>query len=165
MAADKGPAAPPPAAPGQTVRQGAASGPLNVICAGCRIDGNLKFAGSLRLGGEVLGDVSCDGTLTLEPAARIRGRVRASEIIVMGAIVGEIVASRRIEVGAGGIIEGSIFAPSMRVEGNARVDGDLLIAPERSTGHTERAKILAVLKPAPPPAPRLPAPTTATQTG
>ncbi|MBY9065581.1 polymer-forming cytoskeletal protein [Hyphomonas sp. WL0036] len=126
------------------------SGQLNVISAGCRVVGNLTFSGSLRLGGEVEGDVICDGLLTVDAGAQINGRVRAGEITVMGKIIGEIVAVRRIEVGRGAHVEGSVFSPSMLVEGNARVDGDLLIAPERSQAHIDRAKTLVLLKPAAP---------------
>lgn len=128
-------------------------GQTNVISAGCRITGNLTISGSLRLGGEVDGDVHCDGALIVEAGARIRGRVSASEVTVLGTLTGEVVAAKRIEVGTGASVEGSIFAPSMRVEGNACVDGDLLIAPERSPAHTERAKDLTVLKRAPEEAP------------
>ena len=151
MAADKGKTAPPPApAP---AKPAAPAGPNNVIAAGCRVTGNLILAGSLRLGGEVLGDVRCEGTLVVEATGKIRGRISAAEIQVAGALTGEIAATRRIEVSAGGRVEGSIFAPSMRVEGNAVIEGDLLIAPERSPAHIERAKVLSVLTgPATPPA-------------
>lgn len=142
MAADKGKIAPPPApAPAKA----SAAGPSNVIAAGCRVTGDLILAGSLRLGGEVLGDVHCEGALLVEATGKIRGRISAAEITVAGALAGEIAAARRIEVSAGGRVEGSIFAPSMRVEGNAVIEGDLLIAPERSPAHIERAKVLSPL--------------------
>ena len=147
MAADKArepaPAAPAPAkAPPPSTQ-------TNVIAAGCRVIGNLTISGSLRLGGEVLGDVRCDGALIVETGARIKGRISAGEMLIMGTVTGEIVAARKIEVATGARVEGSIFAPSMRVEGNACVDGDLLISPERSPAHAERAKTVSVLKPAP----------------
>jgi len=145
MAADKARNTPPPA----PAKPGPVGGPGNVIAAGCRVIGNLTLTGSLRLGGEVLGDVQCEGALTVDAGASIQGRVSASDITVLGKIVGEIIAVRRIDVGKGAHIEGSIFAPSMRVEGNACVDGDLLISPERSPEHAERAKNLSILKPAP----------------
>lgn len=142
MAAEKVTGTAPPAASKQTLQ----SGPNNVIAAGCRVKGDLILSGSLRLGGEVLGDVSCDGTLIVEAGGQIKGRVHAADIVIKGRIIGEIAARRRIEVGTGGHAEGSIFAPSMSVEGNAHVDGDLLIAPERTQGHLDRAKSIAVLK-------------------
>lgn len=151
MAADKSRTPPPQAAPPAPSKSAPQNGTLNVIAAGCRILGDMTISGSLRLGGEVLGDVTCEGALTVEAGASIRGRVSAAEITVLGTLIGEIVASRRIEVSKGARIEGSIFAPSMKVEGNACVDGDLLIAPERSAAHAERAKTLALLKPANPP--------------
>lgn len=128
---------PPPARPGTPAAQG------NVISAGCHVTGNVTLSGSLRLAGEITGDVHCEGALVVEAGGRIRGQVRAAEITVLGTLIGEIVAGRHIDVGRGARIEGSIFAPSMRVEGNAVLDGDLLISPERSTAHEERAKHLA----------------------
>ena len=139
---DPASAAVPPAKPSSP------GGHNNVIAAGCRVIGDLKISGSLRLGGEVLGDVHCDGALVVEAGARIKGRVSAGEMLVMGTLIGEIVATRKIDVTTGARVEGSIFSPFMKVEGNACVDGDLLIAPERSPAHVERAKDLAILKPA-----------------
>ncbi|ABI76590.1 putative lipoprotein [Hyphomonas neptunium ATCC 15444] len=126
----------------------APSSQANVIAAGCRVIGNLTISGSLRLGGEVVGDVHCDGALIVETGASIKGRTRAGDILVMGSLIGEIVAVRKIDVMTGARVEGSIFAPSMKVEGNACVDGDLLISPERSPAHAERAKTLSILAPA-----------------
>lgn len=146
MAADKSRPSPPQAA--SSSKPSPQSGGSNVIAAGCRVVGDLTISGALRLGGEILGDVTCEGALTVEAGASIQGRVNASEITVMGTLIGEIVATQRIDVAKGARIEGSIFAPSIRVEGNACVDGDLLISPERSPAHAERAKNLAILKPA-----------------
>lgn len=149
MAEDKGRAAPPPS----PAKPSAQAGPNNVIAAGCRVIGNMTLAGSLRLGGEVMGDVHCEGALVVEATGKIKGRISAREIMLAGALIGEVAAARRIEVSAGARIEGSIFAPSMRVEGNAVIDGDLLIAPERSPAHIERARVLSVLTEAPETAP------------
>lgn len=153
MAADRGREPAPPAPAPAPARPSAPAGPNNVIAAGCRVTGNLTLAGSLRLGGEVLGDVHCEGTLVVDAAGKIRGRITARDMIVAGSLIGEIAAAGRIEISAGGRVQGSIFAPSMRVEGNAVLDGDLLIAPERSPAHIERAKVLSVLTDAPASAP------------
>lgn len=145
MAEDKGRAAPTPS----PAKPSAPAGPNNVIAAGCRVIGNITLAGSLRLGGEVVGDVRCEGALVVEATGKIKGRISATEILLAGALIGEVAAARRIEVSPGARVEGSIFAPSMRVEGNAVIEGDLLIAPERSPAHIERAKVLSVLTEAP----------------
>lgn len=152
MATDKA-REPAPAAPASMKPAASPAGPTNVIAAGCRVIGDLTLAGSLRLGGEILGDVSCDGALVVETGASIKGRLKAGEMLIMGTVTGEIVAVRKIDIMTGARVEGSIFAPSMRVEGNACIDGDLLISPERSPAHIERAKNLSVLKPAPEKAP------------
>ncbi|MFN4025192.1 MAG: polymer-forming cytoskeletal protein [Hyphomonas sp.] len=124
----------------------AGAGELNVISAGCRIEGEMSFPGSLRLGGQVRGDVRCEGTLTIEVGGILEGTIRAGEIIVHGSALGEVIAVRRLEVSPGGRVEGSIYAPSMKVEGNARIDGDVLIAPERTPSHAERARTLPAVR-------------------
>lgn len=135
---------------------------INVISAGCRIEGEMRFAGTLRLSGQVRGDVQCEGTLTIEAGGIVEGSVRAGEIIVYGSALGEVIAARRLEVAPGGRVEGSIYSPSMKVEGNARIDGDVLIAPERAAAHAERAASLPAVraaraKPGETPTPPLPA--------
>ena len=147
MAIDK--AKDPASAAPASLKQGSPGSHSNSIAAGCRVIGNLTISGSLRLGGDVLGDVHCDGALVVEAGACIKGRISAGEILVMGTLIGEIVAARKIDVMTGARVEGSIFSPSMKVEGNACVDGDLLISPERSPAHGERAKNLSILNPAP----------------
>lgn len=122
------------------------AGEVNVISAGCRIEGEMRFAGALRLSGQVRGEVRCEGTLTIETGGLVEGAIHADEIIVHGSAVGEVIAGRRLEVAPGGRVEGSIYSPSMRVEGNARIDGDVLIAPERAAAHAERAKTLPAVR-------------------
>jgi len=115
----------------------------SVIAPGCRIDGDLSLTGPLVLEGEVFGQVICEGTLIVGPKARIEGSVQASEIIVQGRVKGDIAASRAIEVSDGGQLEGVIYSPSIRAEGLTLIDGDVIIAPERSASHVSRGAALA----------------------
>lgn len=144
MAAEKGREAPPAAAPPPVKPSSISSG--SMIAAGCRLEGQLNFTGPVRVAGEIRGDIACDGLLVIEAGGHVEGRVTAADITVLGAVLGEVIVSRRLEVGMGARVEGSIYSPSMRVEGNARIDGDVLIAPERSSSHIERAKTLPALQ-------------------
>jgi cytoskeletal protein CcmA (bactofilin family) len=113
------------------------------IARGCRLDGELSFAGPTYVAGEILGSVTCDGTLTVEAGARIEGRVQAHTLIVRGTLKGDIAASQGIEVQTGGQIDGVIYAPSISVARGTRIDGDVMIAPERSSAHLHRAEARA----------------------
>lgn len=116
------------------------------IAKDCRLEGDLTFTGPVHLSGEIRGSVTCDGTLTVEAGARIDGRVRTVVLVVRGKLRGDIAASQGIEVQTGGEIDGVIYAPSISVAKGTRIDGDVMIAPERSEAHVRRAEAMADLE-------------------
>jgi cytoskeletal protein CcmA (bactofilin family) len=116
------------------------------IAKDCRLEGDLVFTGPVHLAGEIRGSVTCDGTLLVEPGARIDGRVRVVTLVVQGKLKGDICASQLIEVQTGGEIDGVIYAPSISVAKGTRIDGDVMIAPERSEAHVRRAEAMAELE-------------------
>lgn len=117
----------------------AKSGMGNSLAAGGRFEGKFRFVGPVIVGGQVLGDVETDDMVLIEAAGSIEGRIRAATIIVHGSAKGDVEAGKALEVCTGGRLEGSAFAPSMRVEERTLVSADILIAPERSVAHINRA--------------------------
>lgn len=115
------------------------------IAKGCQLEGELTFTGALHLSGHIRGSLTCEGSLVVEPGASIEGRVRAADIIVRGSLKGDIAASHLIEVHTGGRIDGVIYAPSISAAPGTQIDGDVMIAPERSEAHIRRADALAEL--------------------
>jgi cytoskeletal protein CcmA (bactofilin family) len=91
------------------------------------------------VGAYLRGDIESDDLIVVEATGKIEGRIRAATLIVHGAVSGDIEASRALEVCTGGRLEGVAYAPSMRVEERTVVSADLLIAPERSVGHINKA--------------------------
>ncbi|MBA3068377.1 MAG: polymer-forming cytoskeletal protein [Hyphomonas sp.] len=117
----------------------AKAGAGNSIAAGGRLEGTFRFSGPVIIGAEIRGDVESDDLILVEATGRIEGRVRAATLIVHGAVAGDIEASRALEVCTGGRLEGFAFSPSMRVEERTIVSADLLIAPERTVAHINKA--------------------------
>lgn len=111
----------------------------NALAAGGKFEGTFKFSGPLIVAAHIRGDVETDDMILIEATGRIEGRIRAVTLIVQGAAIGDIEASKGLEVCTGGRLEGSAFSPSMRVEERTHVSADLLIAPERSVAHINRA--------------------------
>jgi len=66
----------------------------SLIGAGTRIEGNVIFAGGLRIDGEVKGDVRCAedqaGTLVISEHARVEGEIAVAHLVVNGTIVGPV---------------------------------------------------------------------------
>ncbi len=117
----------------------AKSGLGNAIAAGGHLEGKFTFVGPVIVGGLVRGEIEADDLVLIETGGRIEGRLRAATVIIHGAVSGEIEASRGLEICSGGRLEGIAWSPSMRVEERTVVSADLLIAPERTVAHLNRA--------------------------
>ena len=117
----------------------AKAGAGNSIAAGGRLEGKFRFSGPVIVGAEIRGDLECDDLIVVEATGKIEGRVRAATLIIHGAVSGDVEASRALEVCVGGRLEGVAFSPSMRVEERTFVSADLLIAPERTVAHINKA--------------------------
>ncbi len=117
----------------------AKSGLGNAIAAGGHLEGKFTFVGPVIVGAHIRGDVESDDLVLVEACGRIEGRLRAAMVIIHGAVSGEVEASRNLEICTGGRLDGIAWSPSMRVEERTVVSADLLIAPERTVAHTNKA--------------------------
>jgi cytoskeletal protein CcmA (bactofilin family) len=85
-----------------------------VIC------GEVRGNEDLILDGRVEGTVTLtDGRLTVGPNANVAADLAAKDVLVMGRVQGNIVASGRVELRAGCNVEGDISALRLAVEDNA----------------------------------------------
>lgn len=117
----------------------AKSGMGNAIAAGGKLEGKMHFTGPVIIGAHIRGEIEGDDLILVEATGKIEGRIRCTTLIVHGAVSGDIEASKTLEVCSGGRLEGAAFSPSMRVEERTHVSADLLIAPERTVAHINRA--------------------------
>ena len=92
--------------------------------AGTRFDGVLSFEGTLRVDGDLAGSVyATSGALVVGPQARVRARVEVAELVLAGALVGDVVAHRRVELLPGAELEGSITSPLLAIADGGRIAG------------------------------------------
>jgi cytoskeletal protein CcmA (bactofilin family) len=88
------------------------------------IRGEVKGSEDLILDGRVEGTVTLtDSRLTIGPNASIAADLTAKDVLVMGQVQGNIVASGRVELRAGCSMEGDIRALRLAVEDNALYRG------------------------------------------
>jgi cytoskeletal protein CcmA (bactofilin family) len=92
--------------------------------AGTTFDGVLSFEGSLRIDGELSGTVyATQGALIIGPQARVRARVEVAELVLAGALVGDVVAHRRVELLPGAELEGDLRSPRLAIAEGGRIAG------------------------------------------
>lgn len=85
-----------------------------VIC------GEVKGAEDLIVDGRVEGTVSLtESRLTIGPNAHVSADLSAKDVLIMGHVEGNVVASGRVELRAGCSVEGDIRALRLAVEDNA----------------------------------------------
>jgi cytoskeletal protein CcmA (bactofilin family) len=100
-----------------------------VIC------GEVKGSEDLIVDGRVEGTVSLsESRLTIGPNANIAADLSAKDILILGKVQGNLVASGRVELRAGCLVEGDIRALRLAVEDNAVFRGKVDLTQAVSRG-------------------------------
>jgi cytoskeletal protein CcmA (bactofilin family) len=88
------------------------------------IRGEVKGGEDLLIDGRVEGTVQlAENRLTIGPNASVAADLMARDVLVQGKVQGNIVATGRVELRAGCVLEGDIRAQRLAVEDNAVVRG------------------------------------------
>ena len=95
-----------------------------LISEGCVIDGNVKAPAFVRIDGQVTGDVTIDEGLILGENGVITGNIITKEMIVYGAVKGNI-SSHSLEIRSTGRINGDIRTEVLQVEAGGSHNGKL----------------------------------------
>ena len=104
----------------------------NVIGRSCVIRGDLTADGAFRIDGTIEGSVESNGALVIGESGVVRGGLRGTDIVIAGAVQGDVTCSGHLEILAKGKIEGDIAAKSMRIE-----TGGVFRGTSRMGGHDD----------------------------
>lgn len=109
----------------------------SLIGAGTTIEGNVIFAGGLRIDGEVRGNVIASaghsGTLVISEHARIEGEVAVPHLVINGTVNGPIHSSEFLELQTRARIDGDIHYSNIEIHLGAVVQGKLVHEGEATT--------------------------------
>jgi len=117
-----------------------------LIGAGTTVEGNIIFAGGLRVDGRVRGDVIAaegkPGTLVLSEQAQIEGEIRVSHVVINGTVIGQVHAAEYVELQPKANVTGDVHYRTLEIQLGAVVQGKLVY---QSDGKSEN---VVQLKPA-----------------
>jgi len=117
-----------------------------LIGAGTTVEGNILFAGGLRVDGRVRGDVIAvegkPGTLVLSERAQIEGEIRVSHVVINGAVIGPVYATEYVELQPKANVTGDVHYKTLEIQLGAVVQGKLVYESE------DKAENVVKLKPA-----------------
>lgn len=97
----------------------------SLIAAELTIEGKIEGAGHIRMAGHFKGDVNVDGNLTIEPAAKVTGSVRARTVVIGGELEGNIDSASHVELLETGVLNGDLRAGSFVVARGSRMRGQV----------------------------------------
>jgi len=101
-----------------------------LIAKSVRVHGDLEFAGGLHLDGQVAGDVRADPSaptsLSVSDTGSIEGSVQVTDLMLHGAVRGDIVARGRVVLGATARVEGSVYYGVIEMTLGAQITGKLV---------------------------------------
>lgn len=115
----------------------AATPGYSVIDEQLNIVGDLETEGTLRIDGRLRGSIRRADLVILGADAQVEGDVTAREVIVAGAVIGNIEASERTEVQASAVISGDIVTGAVLIHEGGAVRGRLVVS-----AHEERARVM-----------------------
>lgn len=115
-----------------------------LIGAGTTVEGNITFAGGLRVDGRVRGDVIAaegkPGTLVLSEQAQIEGEIRVSHVVINGTVIGPVRAAEYVELQPKANVTGDVHYRTLEIQLGAVVQGRLVYESESKTENVVKLK-------------------------
>jgi cytoskeletal protein CcmA (bactofilin family) len=96
------------------------------------VSGRLSFTVPTRIDGKLRGEVRASELLVVGEDAVVEGVIRAPKLVVYGEVRGEVRGAERVEIAPGGRLMGTVETQSLIVKDGGCLDGDCRIAPPRT---------------------------------
>ncbi len=110
-----------------------------VIGEQTRLEGDIRFTGGLHVDGTVKGNIiaepGSDNVLTVSEKGHIEGDVQVPNLVLNGAVEGDVHASERVELASHAKVTGNVYYNLIEMAMGAEVNGNLV---HRGAEHQER---------------------------
>jgi len=125
--------------------------------------GQLRCSESLRIDGQLRGEVSCDQTLTVGETGSVQAAIEGDTVVIAGEVQGDITARRKITLEKTARVTGDLCTPGIVIQEGAKLEGRILIGGGARTEAERATAAEPAARPAEPKAAvRAPAPPAAT---
>jgi len=114
-----------------------------LIGVGTRVVGDVHFTGGLHVDGAIQGNVESlpdvAATLSVSDSGLVEGSVQAPNVVLNGAVNGDIRASERVELGATAKVSGNVYYGLIEMAMGAQINGKLIHQLPESAATSEPA--------------------------
>jgi cytoskeletal protein CcmA (bactofilin family) len=111
----------------------------SIIGAGSSVDGDVDVDGLLRVDGDVRGSVRATGKVVIGAEGRVEASIRAQSAIVGGIVKGDVYVADGLRILAGGIVIGNVFASHLEAEDGTVVHGVVAVTGRPATAGDDLA--------------------------
>ena len=90
---------------------------------GVEFKGVINYKGTIRVDGQLEGEIHTTGVLVVGQRAVLKAKVEAGTILCQGRIVGDVVATEKIQLMSPAVLSGSLKTPSLSMEEGVLFNG------------------------------------------
>ncbi|MDP5276668.1 bactofilin family protein [Chengkuizengella axinellae] len=94
-----------------------------LVGEGTIFEGNIKSEASIRIDGKIIGDIHCEGDVTIGEKGAAISNITARNITVAGKIEGNVTANEKMEIASTGKVNGNISMSVLTIEDGGVFEG------------------------------------------
>ena len=98
------------------------------------VTGKLSFTTPTRIEGKLKGEVRASDLLVVGPQAVVQATVRATKLVILGELRGQVEGASRVEICAGGRLFADVETSSLVVEEGATFEGHSRMGQQAQSG-------------------------------
>ena len=102
-----------------------------VLSPDIEFSGILRFDKPLLIQGKVSGEIDASSLLMVAEEAVVEAHIRASKVIILGTVKGNVTASEKVEVAVSGKLTGNVTAPEVTMETGCYFSGRCIMTDKR----------------------------------
>jgi cytoskeletal protein CcmA (bactofilin family) len=87
-----------------------------LIGEGTHFEGRIKSEASIRIEGQITGDVECTGDVIVGEKGAVKSNISARDIIIAGTVTGNVVTKGKLTITSTGSLHGNISATSFIID-------------------------------------------------
>jgi len=96
---------------------------ITIISNGVKVEGKISSDGSIRIEGNILGDIDSNGNVTIGELGEVFGKVNGFSITIGGKVQCTINAKEKLILESKADLKGDVYTKILVVEAGARFDG------------------------------------------